>query len=102
MRPAGLAAFEARDPGKTAIYSYEQAEASLTEAEIALIHADQAAWADWQRRPPSYRRTVTHWIVLAKKPETRARRLDALIEASAAGEPVGPMRASRRREHGVA
>ena len=96
MRPAGLAAFEARDPGKTAIYSYEQAEASLTDAETSLIRADPAAWADWQRRPPSYRRTVTHWIVNAKKPETRARRLGALIEACAAGEPVGPMRFSRR------
>jgi hypothetical protein len=37
MRPAGLAAFEARDPGKTAIYSYEQAEAALTDDETALI-----------------------------------------------------------------
>ena len=96
MRPAGLAAFEARDPDRTAIYSHEQAEASLTDDETALIRADEAAWADWQRRAPSYRRTVTHWIVSAKKTETRARRLDALIEASAAGEPVGPMRAARR------
>lgn len=96
MRPAGLAAFDARDPGKTAIYSYEQAEASLTAAETALIRTNEVAWTDWQRRPPSYRRTVTHWVVSAKKPETRARRLDALIEASAAGEPVGPMRAAQR------
>jgi uncharacterized protein YdeI (YjbR/CyaY-like superfamily) len=96
MRPAGLAAFEARDPGRTAIYSYEQAEVPLDADETALIRADAAAWNDWQRRPPSYRRIVTHWIVSAKKPETRARRLEALIEASAAGEPVGPMRAARR------
>ena len=96
MRPAGLAAFEARDPGKTAIYSYEQAEAALTDDETALIRANEAAWTDWQRRSPSYRRTVTHWIASAKTPETRARRIDALIEASAAGEPVGPMRAAGR------
>jgi len=96
MRPAGLAAYGARDPGKTAIYSYEQAEAALSDEETALIRADEAAWVDWQRRAPSYRRTVTHWIVSAKKPETRARRLDALIDASAAGEPVGPMRATQR------
>jgi len=96
MRPAGLAAFEARDPDKTAIYSYEQAEAAFSDDETALIRANEAAWTDWQRRPPSYRRTVTHWIASAKKPETRARRIDALIEASAAGEPVGPMRAAGR------
>jgi uncharacterized protein YdeI (YjbR/CyaY-like superfamily) len=96
MRPAGIAAFEARDPGKTAIYAYEREEASLTDDETARIQADGAAWADWERRPPSYRRTITYWIASAKKPETRARRVEALIEASAAGEPVGPMRASRR------
>ena len=95
MRPAGLAAFEARDPGRTAIYSYEQAETSLSDDETELIRADEAAWTDWRRRPPSYRRTVTHWLVTATKPETRARRLEALIAASAAGEPVGPMRPTR-------
>ncbi|HET9084603.1 MAG TPA: YdeI/OmpD-associated family protein [Candidatus Limnocylindrales bacterium] len=95
MRPAGLAAFEARDPDRTAIYSHEQDEVALADDETALIRADDAAWGDWERRPPSYRRTVTHWIVSAKKPETRAGRLEALIEASAAGEPVGPMRAAR-------
>ena len=56
MRPAGLAAYEARDPGKTAIYSYEREAASFTEQETARFRADAAAWADWERRPPSYRR----------------------------------------------
>ncbi len=96
MRPAGIAAFEARDPEKTEIYSYERESAALTAEETALLRGNEAAWTDWQRRPQSYRRTITYWIVSAKKPETRARRLDAMIEASAAGEPVGPMRAARR------
>jgi uncharacterized protein YdeI (YjbR/CyaY-like superfamily) len=96
MRPAGLAAFEARDPDRTAIYSYERDAAALTDDETARIRANAAAWGDWERRPPSYRRTITYWIASAKKPETRARRLDALIDASATGEPVGPMRAARR------
>ena len=96
MRPAGIAAYEARDPDKTAIYSYEREVAALTDDETARFRANTEAWADWDRRSQSYRRTITHWIASAKKPETRARRLDALIEASAAGEPVGPMRAARR------
>jgi uncharacterized protein YdeI (YjbR/CyaY-like superfamily) len=96
MRPAGVAAYEARDPEKSAIYSYERAAASLTEDEWARIRANAAAWADWERRSPSYRRTVTYWIASAKKLDTRARRVDALIEASAAGESVGPMRAAKR------
>jgi uncharacterized protein YdeI (YjbR/CyaY-like superfamily) len=92
MRPAGLAAFEARDPDRTAIYSYEREGAALTDDEVGRLRADAAAWAHWERRPPSYKRAITYWIVSAKRPETRARRLDALIDASAAGEPVGPMR----------
>jgi uncharacterized protein YdeI (YjbR/CyaY-like superfamily) len=92
MRPAGLAAFEARDPDRTAIYSYERETAALTDEEQARLRADAAAWADWERRPPSYRRSIVYWIVSAKRRETRARRLAALIAASAEGRPVGPMR----------
>ncbi len=92
MRPAGLAAFEARRADRTAVYSYEREQAAFTADEEARLQADAAAWADWERRPPSYRRAVTYWVTSAKRPETRLRRLDALIEAAAAGEPVGPMR----------
>ena len=92
MRPAGVAAFEARDPERTAIYSYEREDAALTDEEVGRLKANEAAWTDWERRSRSYKRTVTYWIASAKKQETRARRLDALIEAAAQGEPVGPMR----------
>jgi uncharacterized protein YdeI (YjbR/CyaY-like superfamily) len=97
MRRAGLAAFEARSAEKTAIYSYEREAAALTDDETAEIKANEAAWVDWERRPPSYRKAITHWISSAKQPATRARRLDALIAASAAGEPVGPMRGPQSR-----
>jgi uncharacterized protein YdeI (YjbR/CyaY-like superfamily) len=97
MRPAGRAAFDARSREKTAIYSYEREAAALTDDETAAIRADEAAWADWERRAPSYRKAVTYWIASAKQPETRARRLAALIAASAAGEPVGPMRPPQSR-----
>src|SRR6476661_1893815 len=35
MRPAGIAAFEARTEGNTAIYAYEQAPSSLSDEELA-------------------------------------------------------------------
>jgi len=95
MRPAGLAAFEARTAANTAIYSYERAAAAFTREEEARFQADGPAWADWQARPPSYRRAVTHWVTSAKQAATRVRRLDALIADSAAGRKVGPMRWSR-------
>jgi uncharacterized protein YdeI (YjbR/CyaY-like superfamily) len=92
MRPAGLAAFEARTPERTAVYSYERESAALTDEETARFRADNAAWADWERRPPSYRRAVTYWLASAKRSETRARRFETLLADSAAGRQVGPMR----------
>jgi uncharacterized protein YdeI (YjbR/CyaY-like superfamily) len=95
MRPAGIAAFEARSDANTAIYSYEREAAAFTPDEEARLQAVPSAWADWQSRPPSYRRAVTHWVASAKQAATRARRLDMLIADSAAGRKIGPMRWSR-------
>jgi uncharacterized protein YdeI (YjbR/CyaY-like superfamily) len=97
MRPAGLAAFEARTPERTAVYSYERAIAAFTDDETRRFQSNAAAWADWEARSPSYRRAVTFWVTDAKRPETRARRLEALIADSAQGQMVAPMRAGRPR-----
>jgi uncharacterized protein YdeI (YjbR/CyaY-like superfamily) len=91
MRPAGLAAFEARTQEGT--YSHEQRdEARFDERREALLRADEAAWAFFSAQPPWYRRTATFWVMSAKREDTRDRRLRALIEDSAAGRRVGPLR----------
>jgi uncharacterized protein YdeI (YjbR/CyaY-like superfamily) len=86
MRPAGLAAYVARDPARTAIYSYERDTAAFTAEETATFQADAAAWTDWERRPPGYRKQATHWVTSAKRPETRAKRLATLIAGHAVGQ----------------
>jgi len=92
MRPAGLAAFAVRDEKKTALSSYERrSSARLAPDEERRFRADAKAWAYFQARPPWYRSTAVCWIVSAKKPETRVRRLKALIEDSRAGRPIGPL-----------
>jgi uncharacterized protein YdeI (YjbR/CyaY-like superfamily) len=89
MRPAGIAAFERRSDDKTAIYAYEQRKAATLDPEHERrFRADAQAWAWFQAQPPSYRRTATYWVVSAKKPETRQRRLERLIEDSAAERPI--------------
>jgi uncharacterized protein YdeI (YjbR/CyaY-like superfamily) len=85
MRPAGLAAFAARTPERTAVYGYEREAAAFTEEEVARFKADPAAWTDWEDRPPSYRKNATYWVTSAKRPETRERRLAQLIADSALG-----------------
>jgi uncharacterized protein YdeI (YjbR/CyaY-like superfamily) len=83
--PAGHAAWERREEGRTAIYSYEKAPAVLDPGHEARVRAVPAAWEFLSTVAPSYRRTAVHWVVSAKRPETRERRLEQLIEDSAAG-----------------
>ena len=92
MYPAGLAAFEARKDHNSAIYSFEQGEVALSPEDEALIAANPAAWENWQKFPPSYRKQATWWVISAKRPETRTRRLNQLIEDSARGERIGLLR----------
>ena len=93
VAPAGKAAWERRRADKTGVYSAEQRTAAkLSAAETKALKADARAWADWSNRPPSYRRTVTWWIVSAKKPETRARRLATLLDCCGRGIHVPPFR----------
>ena len=86
MRPAGLAAFEARTDDRSAIYAYEQRHAAKLEPdEERELRANAPAWKYFQSRPPSYRKTAIWWVVSAKRDETRRKRLRTLIEDSAAG-----------------
>jgi uncharacterized protein YdeI (YjbR/CyaY-like superfamily) len=90
MRPAGIAAYEART--ETGTYSYEQRDAAaFDDGREQRLRANAAAWEHWSAQPPWYRRTATHWVMSAKREETRDRRLARLIEDSAAGRPVGPL-----------
>ena len=92
MRPAGMAAFAARDEARSGIYSFEQGEAPrLAPEQEAAFRAEPAAWAWWEAAAPSYRRAATWWVVSAKREETRARRLATLIADSAAGRRIGPL-----------
>ena len=86
MEPAGLAAFARRIERKSSLYSYEQeGTLVLAPAELKLFRRNKAAWAYYEQLPPGYRRTMTHWIVSAKKAEARARRLDRFITSCAEG-----------------
>jgi uncharacterized protein YdeI (YjbR/CyaY-like superfamily) len=84
--PAGRRAFEARAPERSGIYSYEQRDsAALSAAQEALFRSEVAAWDFFALQAPSYRKTAIWWVVSAKRPETRERRLATLIADSAQG-----------------
>jgi uncharacterized protein YdeI (YjbR/CyaY-like superfamily) len=84
MSPAGVAAFEARSEAKSGVYSFERDKpAELPEAYERRFRAEAEAWDWFQGQAPWYRRTATHWVVSAKREDTRERRLVTLIEDSA-------------------
>jgi uncharacterized protein YdeI (YjbR/CyaY-like superfamily) len=85
LHPAGLAAFEARDPERQNRYSYENRTAAFSPEEEQAFRANKTAWDNFRAMPPSYRRPATWWVVSAKREDTRARRLETLIADSLAG-----------------
>ena len=93
MTDAGRAAFARRTEANSGIYSFEgdRAEA-LPEPYAAALEADAAARAHFAARPAWYRRAAVHWVTSAKREATRERRLAQLVECSAAGEDVPPLR----------
>lgn len=96
MERAGLDAFEARDPSRTASYSFEQRSAAqLPEDLDAIFRANRAAWDFFHAQPPGYVRMMLWWIVSARRADTRLRRLQELIDVSAAGRRVEAMKPKR-------
>jgi uncharacterized protein YdeI (YjbR/CyaY-like superfamily) len=92
MRDAGRRAFAARTAAKTGVYSFERSRAaSFTDAQERALRANRKAAAFFDAQPPWYRRTATHWVISAKREETRTRRLAQLIADSAAGRTIGPL-----------
>jgi uncharacterized protein YdeI (YjbR/CyaY-like superfamily) len=93
MKPAGLRTFEERDPRKTNLYSFEQRHAATFDPMLEKrFRANAKAWKFFQAQPDGYRRVATFYVMSAKQPETRMRRLDQLIDDSAAGLRIGPLR----------
>jgi uncharacterized protein YdeI (YjbR/CyaY-like superfamily) len=92
MHPAGIAAYERRRDDRSGVYSFESPPQDLPPAYAETLAADAAASAFWHAATPTYRRQVTHWVLTAKQEATRERRLAQLIEDSAAGRLVPPMR----------
>ena len=87
MTAAGERAL-ADSTGPKGVYAYEKPLAELTEEETAQFRQEAAAWADWEKRPPGYRKLVLHWVTSARRPETRARRLGILIHSCGRGEKI--------------
>jgi uncharacterized protein YdeI (YjbR/CyaY-like superfamily) len=97
MAPAGMAAYQLRNASRTARASYENRPRAFPPEHEAAFKAHPTAWEWFQAQPPGYRRTAVWFVVSAARPETQARRLQRVIEASAARQrTIGPTPASAK------
>lgn len=97
MHPAGLAVFQARDPKKSGLYSFENRPQKLAPKYEKKLRANKTAWEFFQAQPPWYRRTASWWVLSAKKEETRLKRLATLIADSAQGKTIAPLKRPARQ-----
>jgi uncharacterized protein YdeI (YjbR/CyaY-like superfamily) len=94
MHPAGIRAFEERDRRRDASYSYERPPLELPAEWLPRIEAVP----HWMSETPSFRRQAAHWVMSAKRPETRERRFAMLVGEVRAGRRPKPFIVERARE----
>jgi uncharacterized protein YdeI (YjbR/CyaY-like superfamily) len=85
MQPTGLKAIEiAKENG-----SWERIDEVTTDKPpqdfLDALSASEVAKENWSSFPPSSRRAILEWILMAKKPETRANRIRETVEKAAEG-----------------
>jgi uncharacterized protein YdeI (YjbR/CyaY-like superfamily) len=90
MTEAGLVAVgAARKTGRWQA-AYTNQRPSEAPADLAkALEADAAAWQGFARFAPSYRRIYVGWVVDAKQPATRLRRIAAVVRRARNGRKPG-------------
>ncbi|MCI1186761.1 YdeI/OmpD-associated family protein [Hymenobacter sp. DH14] len=88
LMPAGLAAI-ARAKANGAWETLDAAEAGLVPEDLAAALAtDEAAARHFAAFAPSSRKAILTWVLSAKQPETRARRVAETVRLAALGKRV--------------
>jgi uncharacterized protein YdeI (YjbR/CyaY-like superfamily) len=84
LAPAGLAS-----PPTDNTYAPKPEIPELPAYIMKAFKAEPKAWAFFQQLAPSYRRHFVVWIHIAKRPETREKRIRESIALLAAGKKLG-------------
>jgi len=79
MTHKGLEAFEKRKDLKSGIYSFENKLSSLSSNLDNQFRKEEKAWEFFSNQAPSYKKTVIHWIMSAKRELTQLERLNKTI-----------------------
>jgi uncharacterized protein YdeI (YjbR/CyaY-like superfamily) len=96
MEKAGILAFEKRK--QESIYSFEQEEAGLLKKFENEFRSNTKAWKNFNSLAPSIKKKSIHWVMSAKKDETRLRRLGTLIKSSEKNQKVPQLIISKKKQ----
>ena len=91
LHQSGRDAFARREARNSRRYSFESKPRQLAAAYRKRFRADPGAWAFFRAQAPWYQRTSIFWVMDGKREETRLRRLEELIAASARGQAIKPL-----------
>ena len=91
MHSPGIDAFKKRKEHKSRVYSYEKEQVFLTKEFQNKFKANKKAWKFFLQMAPSYTRTAIHWVMNAKREETKLKRLEELITDSNEGRKIKPL-----------
>ncbi len=89
MTPAGLKAFEARDPRRSGVYSFENTSRRFDFERKRKFRRNRRAWEFFRNQPPGYQRLAKFWVMSARREATRCRRLARLMDGSEKGLRLG-------------
>lgn len=92
MKKPGLNAYEKRDEKNSRRASFEQESVKLKKEYEDQIRQNKQAWKFFEELAPSYTKTSIHWVMSAKREDTRQRRLKILIESCEKQEKIPPLR----------
>jgi uncharacterized protein YdeI (YjbR/CyaY-like superfamily) len=99
MLPAGLAEIEqARADGRWAAAYSGQAAATVPADLATALAANAAARKTFAALDGANRYAVLYRIETAKRPETRARRIEQFVEMLARGETIHPRKRPRKKQ----
>ena len=82
MRPAGIVAYSYCKEVNSRKYSYEGSSEEWPAEFENTFKASQSAWKYFTQQSASYKRTMVHWIMSAKRKDTQLSRLEKLIYSS--------------------
>jgi uncharacterized protein YdeI (YjbR/CyaY-like superfamily) len=92
MKKTGLDAYAHKDVHADSGYAVGQRPKALPQEMIVDFKKHPSAWAFYESLPSGYHEQTTAWVTSAKREETRQRRLAMLIDDSANGLRIKPLR----------